>query len=139
MGNLSRYGSLVSGWGLWATRNSAHRASVTEAPSPRSGGMLVLVDQPAQDIPTPHVVRMDGRRLLRGRLGHTEVESPVGTSPVVMGHVTLQGPLQVTPALHQNPVQALLPDGPNEPFRVRVGLGGSDRGGDHPHPLGPEQ
>ena len=69
---------------------------------------------------------------------HSEVESPVRATFVVVLDVLPKDHGQMTSAEHEHPVEALRPNGSHPAFRERVGPRRSDRCLDHPNALGSE-
>src|SRR6266511_2037127 len=111
----------------------------TQTPDPASSSEIVLMDEPAQDVALPNActVGRPGSRI-RLRVRRLELKTSVGPSPVVVGGVDSEHPLQVTAAEHQHPVQALGPDRADPPFGECVRPRSPDRGFDDVHALGGE-
>lgn len=76
-----------------------------------SSSAVVLVNEPAQDVPPSNPCAVDLREnRIRSWVRRLELETSVGPSPVVVAGVDLKHPLKVASTEHQNPVQTLGPD-----------------------------
>lgn len=88
----------------------------------------VLVDHPAEPVYAMH------RALALGRgaawLGSRQREPAMRALSLVVSHILSEGPLHMTPAEHQEVVQALAPHGLNPAFGERVGLARTRGGAD---------
>ena len=97
---------------------------------------MVLVDEPAEQVPPADTSGADGNRFPsfgeRGR----EVEPAMGPAAVVVGGIGPERPIQMTPTEDQRPVEALGPDPLDHPLGVGIRVRGPDRREDHPDAFG---
>jgi 5'-deoxynucleotidase YfbR-like HD superfamily hydrolase len=99
----------------------------------RSGSCskFVFVDQPTQHIApldTQAIGRLASR--IQPRIRRPQIQTAVRPLGVVVGDIGPKGPLQMSAAEHQRPVQALGPDGPDPSFSEGVRSRRLDRGED---------
>src|SRR5664279_4614962 len=102
------------------------------------GGAVVLVDEPAEQVPPANISRVDRDRVrgLSQRWG--QGEGAMRAPAVVVLGVGPERPIEMPPTEDERPVEALDPDGLDHPFRVGIGIRGPDRRSDHAYPLGAE-
>jgi hypothetical protein len=96
--------------------------------SDSSGGELVLVDQSAENVAPTNGPKVGGRHLgLLGACRGLELQSSMGSGPVVVLGVRADHPVQVSSSADERPVQTLRAYGPNP--SLREGVGPCDRNG----------
>src|SRR5262245_53423666 len=97
----------------------------------RSGSRcaLVFVYKPAQPVAPFHSHRLRARPTLErcSTIRRRELQGPMRSMDVVMIDENRQGALEMLGTYNQQPVQALGPSGPDEPFRNSVRLRKVDR------------
>jgi hypothetical protein len=91
-------------------------------PSKRSGGELVLVDEPAEEIGAADTVSSARER---SSLRRSQVEAAVRSTPVVVLDVLRYDPLEVTLGDHQQVVEVVLSNGAHPALGERVRVGGA--------------
>jgi hypothetical protein len=99
------------------------------------GESVVLVDQAAEQVLPANVPRAHCHRNLVFRHRCRKAESTMWPPAVVMGGVRPERPIEMPPTEDERLVQALRPDGRDDPFGVGVGVGGPNRSWDHLCPL----
>jgi hypothetical protein len=99
------------------------------------GGAVVLVDEPAEQIPPTNVARTDRDRVRRFGSSRGEAKGAMGSPAVVVLGVGPERPIEMPPVEDERPVEALDPDRLDHALAVGVGVRGPDRGADDPHPL----
>ena len=74
------------------------------------GGGVVLMDEPAEEIPPMNVARTDGDRVPRFGQRWGQAEGAMRSPAVVLLSVGPEGPIAMLPTEDQRPVEALGPD-----------------------------
>ena len=112
-------------WGPWGSETRIRSC----------GGAVVLVDEPAEQIPPANISRADGDRLRSRCERGSKAERAMRAPAVVVIDIGPEGSIQLSSTEDERPVEALGPDRLDHPFRVRIGVRSLERGADDPDPL----
>lgn len=99
------------------------------------GGAVVLVDQPAEQIPSTNVTRTDGDRVPRFVQGWGQAERAMRALPVVVLDIDPERPIEMPPTEDERPVKALGPDRLDHALSEGIGVRCLDGRHDHPGPF----
>ncbi len=86
------------------------------------GGAVVLVDDPAEQIPSTNVTRTDGDRIPHFGQGWGQAERAMRALPVVVLDIGPERPIEMRPTEDQRPVEALGPDRLDHALGVGIGV-----------------
>jgi hypothetical protein len=83
---------------------------------------VILVDQPAEEIPTAHVARTDPSWASRVRSWRDEAHGAMRSLPVVVRGIGPERPIEMSPTEDERPVEALGSDGLDHALGMGIGV-----------------
>ena len=83
---------------------------------------MVLVDDPAEQIPSTNVTRTDGDRIPHFGQGWGQAERAMRALPVVVLDIGPERPIEMRPTEDERPVEALGPDRLDHALGVGIGV-----------------
>ncbi len=96
---------------------------------------MVLVDQPAEQVPSANVSGAHRHRVLGFGERDREGQPTMGPPAVVVLGIRPERPIEMPPTEDERPVEALGPDRLDHALGVGIGVRGPDRREDHPRPF----
>src|SRR5664279_3638569 len=104
----------------------------SKTPIRSCGGAVVLVDEPAEQVPLANVARTDKDRLRSRCERGSKAERAMRAPAVVVIDIGPEGSIQMPPTEDEGPVEALGPHRLDYALGVGVGVRSPDRRADHP-------